>query len=170
MDGHHGKKVAIVYASRHGSTEEIAEAVRNAPTDRGLDTQLSSVDDGADLSASDAVVLGSAVYMGRWLKPAREFAEARGGELATKPLWLLSSGPIGDPPEAAQEPLGVAELKSALRARDHRVFAGKIDRSNLGLTEKAVLIAVKAEEGDSRDWDDIRAWASAIADELNAAS
>jgi menaquinone-dependent protoporphyrinogen oxidase len=164
------KNVAVVYASKHGSTKEIAEAVQSALAGRGLEARLASVDDKISLSAYDAVVLGSAVYMGRWMKSASEFADSHAREIAEKPAWLFSSGPIGNPPLPMEEPFGLPELKARLRARDHRVFAGKIDKSQLGFAEKAVLMAVRAEEGDARDWDDIRSWAGAIADELTAGS
>lgn len=159
-------RIAVVYASRHGSTKEIAEALGEALRADGHKVELASVDDGIDLSAYDATVFGSAVYMGRWLKSAREFAEARGDELTAKPLWLFSSGPIGSQPEPKDDPFGLAELAEKLGAREHRVFAGKIDKSQLGFAERAVLKAVRAEEGDSRDWDEIRAWASSIAEAL----
>jgi len=161
-----GKNVAVIYASKHGSTREIAEGIQRVLRDRGLEAGLNSVEDRVDLSGADAIVLGSAVYMGRWMKPAREFAGARGGELAGKPLWLFSSGPIGSQPEPKDDPFGIAELMAELGAKEHRVFAGKIDKSQLGFAERAVLKAVRAEEGDSRDWDEIRAWASSIADTL----
>ena len=166
MENHDGKGIAVIYASKHGSTREIAEGLQRVLSDRGLRAELCSVEDGVDLSGFDAVVLGSAVYMGRWLKSAREFAEARGDELTAKPLWLFSSGPIGSQPEPKDDPFGLAELAEKLGAREHRVFAGKIDKSQLGFAERAVLKAVRAEEGDSRDWDEIRAWAWSIAEAL----
>ena len=160
--------VAIIYASRHGATKEIAEAMQSELAGHGLSAALHSVEEPIDLTGYDAVVLGSAVYMGRWVKDAREFAETRAGELKDKSLWLFSSGPIGNPPEPMDEPFGLPELKAELGARDHHVFAGKVDKSQLGFGERAVLAAVRAEEGDSRNWDEIRAWASGIADQLAA--
>jgi menaquinone-dependent protoporphyrinogen oxidase len=159
-------RVVVVYASKHGSTKEIAEALQSALAARGVKTQLASVDEPVDLSDCDAIVFGSAVYMGRWMKSARDFAAERAGDFAGKPVWLFSSGPIGDPPGPVEEPFGIADLKTKLRARDHHVFAGKVDKSQLGFAERAVLAAVRAQEGDSRDWNDIRRWAEAIAGEL----
>lgn len=161
--------VAIIYASRHGATKEIAEAIHSALTERGLSAALHSVDDQIDLADYGAVIFGSAVYMGRWVKDARAFAELHGEQLKAKALWLFSSGPIGEAPEPLEEPFGLSELAAELGARDHHIFAGKIDKSELGFAERAVLVAVRAEDGDFRDWDDVRKWASGIASELSPA-
>lgn len=64
----------------------------------------------------DAVVLGSAVYVGRWLEPARELVDAHAEELAARPTWLFSSGPIGDPPKPeADDAVQIAEIAAWLR-------------------------------------------------------
>ena len=62
--------------------------------------------------------------------------------------------------------IGASSSLEATHAREHRVFAGKLDRSRLGFFEKAVVIALRAPEGDFRDWDEIRDWASSIASSL----
>ncbi len=160
--------VAVIYASRHGATKEIAEAIQSTLTEHGLSASLLSVDDKIDLAGFGAVILGSAVYMGRWVKDARAFAEENGEQLKAKALWLFSSGPIGETPEPTEEPFGLPELATELGARDHHIFAGKVDKSELGFAERAVLAAVRAEEGDFRDWDDVRKWASEIACDLSA--
>ena len=84
-------------------------------------------------------------------------------EITAVPVWLFSSGPIGHEPTPEDEPVDVADLVAATGAREHRVFAGQVDRSRLGLGEKVILTAVRAPEGDFRPWDDIRAWAGEIA-------
>jgi menaquinone-dependent protoporphyrinogen oxidase len=59
---------------------------------------------------------------------------------------------------------------ATLRARDHRVFAGKLEKEGLGLAERAIVAAVRAEEGDFRPWAEIDAWAAGIAAELRPGS
>ncbi|MGB3632521.1 MAG: flavodoxin domain-containing protein, partial [Rubrobacteraceae bacterium] len=108
------------------------------------------------------------VYAGHWLKPARELAERHAHALAGKSVWLFSSGPIGDPPKPEEEPVDVAEILAATGAHEHRVFAGKIDKDTLGFAEKAVMLALRAPEGDFRDWEAVRQWAEGIADTLEA--
>jgi len=64
------------------------------------------------------------------------------------------------------DPLEIGELMATLHARDHRVFAGKLEKEGLGLAERAIVAAVRAEEGDFRPWAEIDAWAAGIAAEL----
>jgi menaquinone-dependent protoporphyrinogen oxidase len=75
---------------------------------------------------------------------------------------------MGHEPKPEDEPADIAQLVAATGAREHRVFAGQVDRSRLGLGEKVLLTAVRAPEGDFRPWDEIRAWASEIAAVLKA--
>jgi menaquinone-dependent protoporphyrinogen oxidase len=163
-------RVLVAVASRHGATAEIAEEV--AKTLRGplqdAVVEVRTVEQVTSVDGYDAVVLGSAVYMGRWLRPARDLAMQHAAALAARPTWLFSSGPIGDPPKPEEDPVDAAEIIEATRARDHRVFAGKLDRAKLGFFERAVVLALRAPEGDFRDWAEIRAWAEGVADTLRA--
>lgn len=161
-------KVLVSAASKHGATSEISEEIgkilREALEGHNVDVRpperVSSVED------YDAVVIGSAVYAGHWLKSARELAERHAPALSERSTWLFSSGPIGEPPKPEEDPVDVAPLLEATRARNHRVFAGKLDKGSLGFAEKAIVLALRAPEGDFRDWDDIRHWADGIAREL----
>ncbi len=160
--------VLVTAASRHGATREIAEAVARVLGEHSVAADLVELEHVGDLGRYDAVVLGSAVYLGRWLKPALEFAERHADELAARPTWLFSSGPIvGDPPapEPADEAAGLRVLELT-HAREHRLFAGKLDKSDLGLLEKTAVRAAHATEGDFRDWAEIERWAAGIASEL----
>jgi menaquinone-dependent protoporphyrinogen oxidase len=163
--------ILVATASRHGATHEIGQAIGRALEARGLQTHVLPIDDVDDLADYDAAVIGSAVYLGHWLEPARSFVEHHDKELAGRPTWLFSSGPIGDPPRpGAQEAVHVDDLVEATSARDHHLFAGRLDRHRLGFGERAVVFAFRAEDGDFRDWDDIAEWASGIADALQSCS
>jgi menaquinone-dependent protoporphyrinogen oxidase len=161
-------KVLVATASRHGATSEIGEAIGRALREHRLEADVKPPEEVHDLAGYDAVVLGSAVYVGKWLEPARDLVEKHADELCTKPVWLFSSGPIGEPlrPEP-DDAVDVDALVSATRARGHRLFGGKLDKGRLGFGEKAVVLAFRAPEGDFRDWDEIRAWADEIAGELS---
>lgn len=159
--------VLVVAASKYGATQEIAEAIGRVLSERGLETDVRRIGDVVDLTAYAAVVLGSAVYAGHWLEPARRFVEEHGDELVDRPNWLFSSEPIGDPPRPSEhEAVQIESIMAATRAKEHRVFAGKLDRNRLSFRERALVFAFRAAEGDFRDWDAIAAWASEIADVL----
>jgi menaquinone-dependent protoporphyrinogen oxidase len=115
------------------------------------------------------VVLGSAVYMGRWLEDARHAAK-RIATQPPRPVWLFSSGPIGDPPKPDEEPDEVSDVVRTTHARGHRLFAGRLDRHRLGVGERAVVMALRVADGDFRDWDAIDAWGALIAGELSRAA
>ncbi len=91
-------RILIATASKHGSTDEIGRAIAGALTGEGVDARIMAPDEVDDLDGFDAVVLGSAIYAGRWMKSMRELTDRLAGELAQRPVWLFSSGPIGDPP------------------------------------------------------------------------
>ncbi|MBN2113608.1 MAG: flavodoxin domain-containing protein [Acidimicrobiia bacterium] len=159
-------RVLVVAASKHGSTAEIATALGEALARRGLSTTVADARDVADIEEYDAVVLGSAVYAGRWQKAARELAETHGEFLRSRPVWLFSSGPVGDPPKPEEDPVDVAQITTIVGSRGHRVFAGRLDKSRLSLAERAIVRSLKVPEGDWRNWDEIAAWAGEIADAL----
>lgn len=84
-------------------------------------------------------------------------------------MFLFSSGPVGEPPKPEEDPVDAAPMVEACAAREHVVFAGKIDRKRLGFGEKAIVLALRAPEGDFRDWNAVRVWAAGIADRLRPA-
>ncbi len=155
--------VLVTVASKHGATAEIGEIIARVLRDAGHAVTTTAPELVTDLRAYDAVVLGSAVYAGRWLGAARDVAERHADELAERPTWLFSSGPIGDPPlPDGDAPEGMA-LAERLGARDHRTFAGRLDRDRLGFVERTVTRALRAPDGDFRDWEAVRSWADGIA-------
>jgi menaquinone-dependent protoporphyrinogen oxidase len=160
-------KVLVTAASRYGATGEIAEAIGEVLRERGLDATVGPPE-AATVDGYDAAVLGSAVYAGHWLKPARELVDRDRDALAALPVWLFSSGPVGDPPKPEEDPVDVAEIAAATGARDHRVFAGKLLRKQLGFADKAIAVALRVPDGDFRDWTAVRDWAAGIADALRS--
>ena len=161
-------KVLVSAASRHGATAEIARTIGETLTDAGLEAVVLPPDSVTTLDSFGAVVLGSGIYLGHWMDAAKNLAERHAAELVARPVWLFSSGPVGEPPKPAEDPTDIAEIIEATHAREHRIFAGKVDRAGLGLGEKVILTAVRAPEGDFRPWEDVRAWAVEIAAALTA--
>jgi menaquinone-dependent protoporphyrinogen oxidase len=190
--------VLVAYASKHGSTRGIAESIAEALRLRGARVDVRAVGKQPkqpkqakqpkqpkqakvdNLDSYDAFVIGSAVYFGFWRKDAVRFVRGNRAVLAKRPVWLFSSGPLGtkttDPQgrdlRAVAEPKVINEFRSAIAPRDHRVFFGALELSKLSFTERMVtkMVARSAQfsEGDFRDQAEIRAWASAIAQVLEA--
>jgi menaquinone-dependent protoporphyrinogen oxidase len=157
-------EVLVTVASKHGSTAEIAKEIASVLNDTEIKVVVSPPEEVQAIDEYDAVVLGSAVYAGHWMKEANELVDRLGDALAGRPVWLLSSGPIGDPPRPEEDPVDVAAVMERTGAREHRVFAGKLLKRDLSFGERAIVLALRAPEGDFRDWDAIRSWAGDIAE------
>jgi len=160
-------KVLIVVASRHGATIEIAEALAERLRSRAFTVSVETADHASVADDYGAVIIGSAVYAGRWMKSARVFVESYAGLLAERPVWLFSSGPLGDDDRDAVPDRTVHHLTTLSGALGHHLFAGFIDPDDLNMAERLIVKAVGAPDGDFRDWDDVDAWADTIADELD---
>ena len=167
-------KALVAYASKHGTTNAIAKRIADGLSTAGQAAEAKPVQAAGALAGYDAYVVGSAAYVGSWLKDATEFVRDHQAVLATKPVWLFNSRPLGTEPADAQdrdkrvatEPKEFAELNVTIRPRRTRVFFGALDPSKLGFRDRAIrtLPAGRAllPEGDFRDWQDIDAWAASI--------
>jgi menaquinone-dependent protoporphyrinogen oxidase len=164
-------QVLVAYATKYDATAEIAEKIGEVLRQAGLRTDVLEVDDVDDLSSYQAVVLGSAVYIGKWRKEAVRFLKANEKTLADRPVWLFSSGPAGegDPVELLDGwrfPEDQQDIADRIQPRDIGVFHGRLDVKKLNAVEKWMIKNVKSPIGDFRDWEAITAWATAIADTL----
>jgi menaquinone-dependent protoporphyrinogen oxidase len=159
-------KILIAVASKHGGTQGIATRLRSELALKGHVVDILDIDEDLLPTEYDAYVVGSAVYAGRWMKSGRHYVHDHLLELRSKPLWLFSSGPLGehaDPDQAIDHP---EEIGTLAGAREHKVFAGRLFRKELGPMERALAAAVHAPEGDFRDWAEVDAWADHIDTEL----
>lgn len=161
-------RVLVSVASRHGATRGIGERIASVLSAEGMDVISSPPEAVESLDGVDAAVLGSAVYAGHWTGDAKDMIHRESGPLSSIPVWLFSSGPIGDPPKPDEVPVDVGPIMEATGALGHMVFAGKIDRKVLGFAERAVVTAFRVPDGDFRDWDEIERWARGIAEKLSA--
>jgi menaquinone-dependent protoporphyrinogen oxidase len=160
-------KLLVAYASKHGSTGEIAEVIGKELRKRGYQVEVKTVEEVDDPAGYEGFVLGSALYAGGWLKPAAQFLRANQGLLATRPVWLFSSGPTGegDPNEILDGwtfPEDLRPLLETIKPKDVILFHGQINLDKLGFGERMIIKSVKATVGDYRDWLVIRSWASRL--------
>ena len=166
-----GVKVLISAASMHGSTSDIAQVIAEVLSEQGLTVTVLPPEEVRFIEEYDAAIIGSAVYVGHWLDPAKDLVNRCHGQLSTRQVWLFSSGPVGSPVSKlaqgmAKDPVELADLRIATHARDHRMFAGKLDRKVLSHAQRASLLIFHGLEGDFRDWAEIRQWAKDIAEQL----
>jgi menaquinone-dependent protoporphyrinogen oxidase len=181
----------IVFASRHGATQGIAEHIGRTLKTEGIDAVVIPAADAPDPRNYDAVVVGSGVYMGSWLGDGIEYLERHAETLQGRPTWLFSSGPI--PGSSKEQPaeedryggaLGpedgpgsggrkrIEAVAESIGVRDHRIFKGAFDPSDppKAMSERLarMLPAMKKilPEGDFREWDVIEAWAREIAPKI----
>ena len=166
-------KVLVAFASKHGATAGIAQAIGAALSDMGLPVDVLPAQEIRALDEYGAVIVGSAVYMGGWQSDARAFLKRFERDLQARPTWLFSSGPTGGSaeadaaveraaasPDAVPAPKETAKWAARIGARGHATFPGKVGAGVGGIFEKWVP------KGDWRDFNAIKAWARGIGAEL----
>jgi len=166
-------KVLVAYASLCGSTAEVAEEAAHILEAHGADVRVCDVDDVTNLDDYGAVVLGTAIRMGRPVKPMRAFIRRHGHAIAQLPNAVFSVGatPKDHSPTAIAEAARfVSPVVSVVAPMSVALFAGKLDPSTLALPWRAIVEHAepgsRLSAGDWRDWDAIDSWADDIAQQL----
>ena len=159
--------VLIAYATKHGSTREVAETVAAELKELSLAVELGELRKVRGLNGYRSVVIGAPLYMGRWHKDARRFLKRHHKALAAMPVAVFALGPLKLTEEdvagsRAQLDRALA-LVPELRPATVEVFGGVIDPANLRFPFN------RMPAGDARDWDAIRAWARSLPGELGGA-
>ena len=164
-------RTLIGYASRFGSTRDIAIRIAEVIRTRGHAVDVRSVGEISDLESYDAVVFGSGVYDGSWTTEATALMRQHAAVLAARPLWLFSVGSFGDRHPVIgglikKEPREIGEFEQMLHPRDYRVFAGVLNLDHWPAWGRLLFKAFGGHDGDNRQWPDIEAWADHIAQEI----
>lgn len=169
----------VAYASKHGSTRQIAEHIATTLALAGQPARVHPADDNADLAGYDGFVIGSAIHFGYWLKDATALVARNRDLLRAHPVWLFSSGPLGPDtsddsrpdPRTLDTPPDVTDIIAAIDPREHRVFFGALDPTGLTRSERAMrrrpVGRYLLPPGDYRNWTQIEAWARTIADQTH---
>ena len=158
-------RVLVAYATKLGSTGEIAQAIAQVLRDGGHRALALPTRDVASLDDWDAVILGSAVYAAHWQRDARRFTERFGEDLKARPLCLFSGGPLDRRLAKADQPITpyAAEITAGLGARAHRTFGGRLAPD--AAVDPQVLQTHRL--GDFRDWQAIVEYGYRIGRELD---
>ena len=157
-----GETVLIAYATRHGSTEGVAQAIGRAFVEAGARVDVKPVGEVDDLAGCSAVVLGSPLYAGKVLGDVAGFAGKHAEQLSSMSTALffvcLSMAQPSDRnvQKVVKQTKHLVEL---LRPRDVGLFAGALDRANLGFFDRLMMKLMRIPEGDFRNWEVIDRWA-----------
>lgn len=167
------QKILVAYASKYGATEEIAECIGLALSQAGHQVSILPVDEVTNVSTYDVFVIGSAVYVGQWRRQAVKFLRKYKHELASKQVWLFSSGPTGngnpvDIMKGWKYPPTLQFLIKAIKPQDIALFHGQLNTEKLNLIERFLVKRIKAPTGDFRDWTTIEHWATNIANNVKS--
>jgi menaquinone-dependent protoporphyrinogen oxidase len=160
--------VLVAYASKHGSTAEIADSIGETLRRAGLEVEVRPAREVRAVTGYRAVIVGSSIYAGRWQGPALDLLRKNAAALVDLPVWLFSSGPLDETAETepAEPSKAVRQLIERLGVRDHATFGGKLAPDASGFIER--LMIRNGRIGDWRDFDHIRAWARDIGSTLTA--
>ncbi|MBX3246617.1 MAG: hypothetical protein KF901_05485 [Myxococcales bacterium] len=158
-------RILITWGSPHGGTEGIARILGEALDAAGFDVTLRSAEQGRGIDGFDAVLVGGALYAGRWPANVRRFVRRNVAALRRVPVYFFSSGPLDD--SASRSDIApttqVAVLMERVGARAHHTFGGRLDPNAKSFPAREMA---KTMAGDWRDPAHIRAWAADLAVEL----
>jgi menaquinone-dependent protoporphyrinogen oxidase len=155
----------VAYGSKHGATQEVAEAIGRRLRKRGLEVELRCAADVEDLTPYDGIVIGGALYFGHWHEDAARLLAKHRRELAERPPAVFALGPKTADPQGLAE--SRAQLDKALakvpevEPRSIAVFGGVVDPSKLRFPLNRMPAS------DARDWNAIDEWADDVATTLD---
>lgn len=162
------RAILLAYATRYGSTQEVAETVAAELRKAGLQVEIQPMRDVRTLDNYDAVVLGAAIYNTRWHPDAHRFLSQYQGILSQRPVAIFALGPLSTGDGAMQRSRRQLDKELEkypwLKPVALEMFVGKMDPSKLGFFDR-----LGATASDHRDWDAIRAWANALPAQLEHA-
>jgi len=155
------KHLLLAYATKHGSTQEVAKSISETLAASGHEVDVRAAADVRDLGGYDGVILGGALYMGRWHGDAVGFLERHRHALATIPIAVFARGPhtLADADVAgsrAQLDRGLAKVPDVSPSAV-AIFGGVVNPTTLRFPLS------KMHASDARDWQAIAAWAKDVA-------
>jgi len=160
-------RILVTFGSARGGTEGLAQTVADGLRHEGFSVDLLPAGQIRGLGGYDAVVVGGALYAGRWHKAARRLVKRHAAELRQRPVYFFSSGPLDDSAARREIPpvRGVKALMKRAGARGHVTFGGRLAPDAKGFPARAMARKLS---GDWRDAGQVRAWAGSVAAQLRA--
>jgi menaquinone-dependent protoporphyrinogen oxidase len=149
------KKILVAYATRCGSTIEVAAAIAGELNQNGLSADVRAMKHVTDLQGYNAVVLGSAIRMGNWIPEALKFVETHQAELNNLPVAIFSVHMInlgGDEASKTARTTYHDAVHCLIKPAAEAWFAGVIDMNKMSFIDRLMTKAMKATNEDKRDW------------------
>lgn len=166
--------VLVAYATKYGSTQEIAEAVTATLRESGLEADIQPMREVRTIAGYSAVVMGAPLYMFRWHKDALRFLSRHHEALMERPVAIFALGPFNDDEKEWQEVRAQLDKELAkfpwLAPVAVEIFGGKFDPATLRFPLNLLPALKQMPATDIRDWTAIRAWASSLVVKLRPAS
>ncbi|MDD4566654.1 Protoporphyrinogen IX dehydrogenase [Methanoculleus chikugoensis] len=159
------ERILVAYATRYGSTAEVAEAIGDELRKAGVDVDVRPVDEVGDLSPYRAAVIGSPIYMGKWLPEPQVFIERNQQRLRTIPVAYFAVGlTVTDrsPEILRKAEASMDSVRLLVNPVEVGIFPGRLESSGLSFTDRTIVKMIRATTGDFRDWGAVRAWAQAV--------
>ena len=164
-------KILVTYASRSGSTEEIAQAIGRTLSESGSQVDVLPMEGVSDLSAYQAVVAGSPIRSSKWLPEGVQFIQRHRSELAHKRFAMftvcitMAMKNAGNYRSAVQN--WIAPVRAMVRPLSEALFPGRLDFNRMPLNKDTLLFRISVAlgilpRGDQRDWDAVRSWAEEL--------
>jgi len=166
-------RVLVAYASKAGSTAEVAAFIARKLADTGLAVDLRRARTVRSVDGYGVVVVGSAIRAGHWLADASEFVKTHREALAARKtaFFTLCMTLQQDTPSNREKVAGYLKPVRAVLDPDWiEFFAGKMEYRRLAFGPRLIVKAMKVPEGDFRNWNAIGSWADRLANEMPATS
>lgn len=162
-------RILVAYATRYGSTAEVAEAIGDELRKAGVAVDVRPVGEVRDLSPYRAAIIGSPIYMGKWLPESQVFIERNQQILRTIPVAYFAVGLTieeGSPEILKKAEASMDQVRMLVKPVDIGLFPGRLETDRLSFTDRAITKLIRAKTGDSRNWEAVRAWAQAVREKI----
>ncbi|MFY9194383.1 MAG: flavodoxin domain-containing protein [Methanoculleus sp.] len=157
--------ILVAYATRYGSTAEVAEEIGDELRKGGARVDVRPVGEIDDLAPYGAVIVGSPIYMGKWLPEAQVFVERHQKFLRDIPIAYFAVGLSvagGTPDATGKAEASMGSVRVLASPVDIGIFPGRLESDRLSSADQMIIRLIRAKAGDFRDQEAVRAWARGL--------